>query len=154
MSTVRAIAVVIPSPCDHSLLLAARRPDDDEDLPGVWGLPATTVRPHETDADAASRLGETKLGSPVMLGPLIAEGSQPRPGNELSMRLYSASMTATAPILPIVAGQQGVTYYADWQWAPKSALEDGAERGSLCCALALNALDLNTHDNTQDARAR
>ncbi len=146
MSTVRAIAVVIPNPRDPSLLLAVRRPDDDEDLPGVWGLPATTVHPHETDADAASRLGETKLGSPA----LIAEGSQPRPGNELSMRLYSASMTATAPILPIVAGQQGVTYYADWRWAPKSALEDGAERGSLCCALALNTHNLNTHD----ARAR
>ena len=150
MSTVRAIAVVIPNPRDHSLLLAVRRPDDDEDLPGVWGLPATTVRPHETDADAASRLGETKLGSPVKLGALIGEGSQPRPGNKLSMRLYSASMPATAPTLPSGAGQQGVTYYADWRWAPKSALEDGAERGSLCCALALNALDLNTHD----ARAR
>ena len=145
MSTVRAIAVVIPNPGDHSLLLAVRRPDGDEDLPGVWGLPATTVRPLESDADAAIRLGETKLGSPVLLVALIAEGSQPQPGQELSMRLYSASMPATAPTLPLVAGHQGVTYYAEWQWAPKSALEDGAERGSLCCALALN---------THDARAR
>ena len=66
------------------------------------------------------------------------------------MRLYSASMPATAPTLPSSAGQQGVTYYADWRWAPKSALEDGAERGSLCCALALDTHNLNTHD----ARAR
>ena len=146
MSTVRAIAVVIPNPRDHSLLLTVRRPDDDEDLPGAWGLPATTVRPHESDADSATRLGETKLGSPLTLGALIAEGRQPRPGKELSMRLYSASMPATAPTLPTVAGQRGVTYYADWRWAPKSALEDGAERGSLCCALALNTHNLNTHD--------
>ena len=137
MSTVRAIAVVLPSPHDDSLLLVVQRPHDDEDLPGVWGLPATTVRPHESDADAAVRLGESKLGAPVSLGPLLAEGSQQRNDTELAMRLYAATMSSDEPALPSAPGEQGVTYYADWRWAPKSSLRDGAERGSLCCALAL-----------------
>ncbi len=137
MSTVRAIAVVLPSPHDDSLLLVVQRPHDDEELPGVWGLPATTVRPHESDADAATRLGTSKLGAPVTLGALLAEGNQQRPGGELSMRLYAATMQSDEPTLPSVAGEHGVTYYADWRWAPRPALRAGAERGSLCCALAL-----------------
>ena len=137
MSTVRAIAVVLPSPHDDSLLLVVQRPHDDEDLPGVWGLPATTVRPHESDADAATRLGTTKLGAPVTLGALLAEGSQQRRDTELSMHLHAATMPSEGPTLPSPPYEPGVTYYADWRWAPRSALRAGAERGSLCCALAL-----------------
>ena len=139
MSTVRAIAVVINSPLDANLLLTVRRPDDDEDLPGVWGLPATTIRPQESDADAATRLGETKLGTPLTLQHLLADGTRTRTDYKLYMRLCSATMTNPEPTLPSNAGQDGVTYYADWRWAPVSSLVDGAERGSLCCALALQS---------------
>ena len=104
MSTVRAIAVVIPNPRDHSLLLAVRRPDDDEDLPGVWGLPATTVRPHESDADAATRLGETKLGTSLTLQHLLADGTRTRTDYKLYMRLCSATMTNPEPTLPSNGG--------------------------------------------------
>ena len=48
-------------------------------------------------------------------------------------------MTNPEPTLPSNAGQDGVTYYAEWRWAPQSSLVDGAERGSLCCALALQS---------------
>ena len=137
MSTVRAIAVVLPSPHDDSLLLVVQRPHDDEDLPGVWGLPATTVRPHESDADAATRLGTSKLGAPVTLGVFLAEGTQQRHDAELSMRLYAATMPSEEPALTPSPHEHGVTYYADWRWAPRPALRAGAERGSLCCALAL-----------------
>ena len=137
MTKVRAIAVVLRNPQDPSLLLAVQRPDDDQDLPGVWGLPATTLRPGETYIAAAARLGEAKLGSPLALGPLLAEGSRQREAYELSMKLYDATLSAPEPVLPAKAVQPGVTCYRAWRWAPKSSLEDGAAQGSLCCALAL-----------------
>ena len=139
MSTVRAIAVVISAPYDVNLVLTVRRPDDDDDLPGVWGLPATTVRKGEADSDATLRLGETKLGSAVTLRNLLSDGTQNRPDNKLYMRLYSAVMDTPEPSLPSSAGEDGATYYADWRWAPMSSLVEGAERGSLCCALALRS---------------
>ena len=139
MSTVRAIAVVISAPHDVNLVLSVRRPDDDEDLPGVWGLPATTVRKGEADPDAALRMGETKLSSGLTLRNLLSDGTQNRPDNKLYMRLYSGIMTDPEPTLPSNAEPEGVTYYADWRWAPMSSLVEGAERGSLCCALALRS---------------
>ena len=139
MSMVRAIAVVIPDPRDGALLLAVRRPDDDDELPGIWGLPATTVRPNESDADAAARLGMAKLGSTLTLGAALGEGTQARSDHELSMTLYAAALNAPEPSLPVNAGGDGSTYYDGWRWAPVPALADGAERGSLCCSLALQA---------------
>ena len=139
MSTVRAIAVVISAPHDVNLVLSVLRPDDDKDLPGVWGLPATTVRKGEADPDAALRLGETKLGASLTLRNLLADGTQGRPDYRLYMRLYSASLANPEPALPSSAEQEGVTYYADWRWALMSSLVEGAERGSLCCALALRS---------------
>ncbi len=139
MSMVRAIAVVIPDPRDGALLLAVRRPDDDDELPGIWGLPATTVRPNETDADAAARLGMAKLGSALTLGAALGEGTQARADHELSMTLYAATLGAPEPSLPVNAGGDSSTYYDGWRWAPVSALAEGAERGSLCCSLALQA---------------
>lgn len=137
MRTVRAIAVFIPNPRDGALALVVRRPDDDDDLPGVWGLPATTLRPMESDA--ARRLGESKLGSPVTLGALLAEGAQARHDHELRMRLYAATMSSPELELPSLDAAAGFTLYTDWRWAPASALAEGAARGSLCCALALQA---------------
>lgn len=139
MSTVRAIAVAISDPRDGVLVLSVRRPDDDEELPGVWGLPATTVRKGESDPEAARRLGETKLGSALTLRNLLADGTQNRPEHKLSMRLYSGTMTNSEPALPSTGDAAGVTYYADWRWAPMSLLVEGADQGSLCCALALRS---------------
>ncbi len=139
MSTVRAIAVVISAPHDVNLVLSVRRPDDDPELPGAWGLPATTVRKGEADSDAALRLGETKLGGSLTLRNLLADGTQGRPDYKLYMRLYSATMANPEPTLPSNGEQEGVTYYPEWRWAAMSSLVEGAERGSLCCALALRS---------------
>src|SRR5438105_3870406 len=43
-------------------ILAIRRPDDDDELPGIWGLPAGTCVNEETVADVIMRIGREKLG--------------------------------------------------------------------------------------------
>ncbi len=138
MHTVRAIAVFIENPLDSSRLLTVRRPDDDEDLPGVWGLPATSLRDNESVEAAAHRLGTRKLGVNVTLGTMLAEDSQERATQHLSMSLYAATLDATSPELPESDDQiDGSTYYTDWQWGLLESLSQGAQMGSLCCQLAL-----------------
>jgi ADP-ribose pyrophosphatase YjhB (NUDIX family) len=105
-------------------ILSIRRPDDDDELPGVWGLPAGTCRDAETVHDVIRRIGRDKLR--VTLTPIqrLATGAQDRPSYRLEMELWEASM-------------DGTPAYPEWQWAATKLLEPGAASGSLCCALAL-----------------
>src|SRR5690242_18490320 len=79
---------VMPSPVKHSIavaifsgdkILSVRRPDHDDELPGVWGLPAGTLRAGESTNDLIQRIGRDKLG--VKLAPVrqIISGKQMRP---------------------------------------------------------------------------
>ena len=59
-----AVAYVIYRPGDmtRNSFLIVKRPDDDPDLPGVWGLPAVSVRDDESFELAIRRAGRQKLG--------------------------------------------------------------------------------------------
>ena len=105
-------------------ILAIRRPDDDDELPGIWGLPAGTTRATETVEDVIRRIGRDKLG--VKLTPVrkLASGAQDRPTYRLEMELWNVSM-------------EGTPAYPEWQWAPVDLLRPGMASGSLCCELAI-----------------
>jgi 8-oxo-dGTP diphosphatase len=111
-----------------SQVLAIRRPDDDE-LPGIWGLPAGTFRDSETLEDLIRRIGRDKLA--VSLTPLrkLAEGAQDRQRYRLEMELWEATMTGTPD-----DGSEEI----QWKWTALEGLRQGSERGSLCCRLALS----------------
>ena len=117
-----SVAVVIPK---GDSILAVRRPDDDDELPGVWGLPAGTCKSRETVEDVIVRIGREKLG--VDLKPVreLASGSQDRSGYLLCMELWEVSMTGTPS-------------HPNWRWVPVEFLRAGAAAGSFCCELALN----------------
>ena len=138
MCTTHAIAVVIPNPLDDSLILTVRRPYDDVDLPGIWGLPATVIKHGESPHTAAHRIATLKLGGKMTLGIMLAEGAQERTTQRLVMSLYAATIDSSLPKLPNpTMNVGGVTYYIGWKWAPIETLTVGAQRGSLCCQLAL-----------------
>src|SRR5215475_10832473 len=105
-------------------VLAIRRPEDDDELPGIWGLPAGTVRGAETVEDVILRIGRGKLG--VKLTPVrrLVTGTQDRPKYRLEMELWEARM-------------EGIPTYPEWQWGPMDALRPGMASGSLCCKLAI-----------------
>ena len=138
MPVQRAVALVVHCPDDAGLLLAVRRPDDDAELPGLWGLPAATLREGETDADAARRIGKTKLGVDVEPGTVAAHGTQQRPVYLLDMALLTARLRDpdAGPCLLTPSGL--ATAYVDWRWARPDILVEAAERGSLCCQLLLS----------------
>jgi len=116
----RSVAVLIRK---GDLILSVRRADNDDELPGVWGLPAGSFRESESLADLIARIGQQKLG--VVLTPIrkIAEGTQDRPGYQLQMELWEVAM-------------RGGPQHPAFQWAAIEVLEAGMNQGSLCCELA------------------
>ncbi|HET8820594.1 MAG TPA: NUDIX domain-containing protein [Thermoleophilaceae bacterium] len=112
-------------------LLLVRRPDDDDDLPGAWGLPAATLADGESEEDAVRRAGRDKLG--VEVRPLRAVGV------EGFMTGWEAELVSGEPAVP----QPGPhTQYAELRWGEPSELVPAARRGSLCSRVLLRARGL------------
>jgi ADP-ribose pyrophosphatase YjhB (NUDIX family) len=120
----RSVAVLIR---DADSVLATRRSDDDDELPGIWGLPAGSYRESETLEDLVRRIGNDKLG--VLLIPVrrLAVGRQTRDRYVLEMELWEAEMA-------------GEPRHPSWKWAATEVFRPGSAQGSLCCRLALEVL--------------
>jgi ADP-ribose pyrophosphatase YjhB (NUDIX family) len=119
-----SVAVVIRN---GKHVLAIRRPDTDDELPGIWGLPAGSFRSSETTQDLIRRIGQEKLGVELKAMRKLAHGTDDRKNYRLRMDLWEVAMT-------------GNPTRSEWQWADLEKLRAGSEQGSLCCRLALNAL--------------
>jgi 8-oxo-dGTP diphosphatase len=117
----RSVAVLIRK---GDLILAVRRADNEDELPGVWGLPAGSFIGSETLEQLISRIGRQKLG--VALTPIrkLECGTQDRPSYQLQMELWEALM-------------EGTPDHPAYQWAAADLFKPGSDRGSLCCELAM-----------------
>ncbi len=129
MSPKRSISLVIDGP-DGVLLV--RRPEDDESLPGAWGLPAASLAGGESEQDAVRRAGREKLGIEVRpLEPI---------GVELTMTGWRVEVVAGRPTVP----QQGPnTQYTELRWGEPAELVPAARQGSLCSRVLLRARGLD-----------
>ena len=132
---------------DDGLVLAVQRPDEPgEELPGVWGLPATTLREGEAHAEAVRRIGRDKLGAELMAGRVIGAGEQRRPsgngrkGYTLRMTVYEASL-AGEPRLPARTPDNDATLYDALDWLPEASFREAADAGSVCCRVFLGTRD-------------
>ena|SRR5438067_9246289 len=121
--TKHSVAVLI---AQGDQILAIRRSDNDDELPGIWGLPAGTCREGETVEEVIARIGYDKLH--VRLTPIrkLLSGKQDRPAYRLEMELWEASM-------------EGTPDYPEWTWTSPDLLGPGAAAGSLCCELAIKS---------------
>jgi 8-oxo-dGTP diphosphatase len=113
-------------------VLLVRRPDGDESLPGVWGLPAASLTEGESEQDAVRRAGREKLGVEVRpLDPL---------GSELTMTDWLVEVVEGDPSVP----QDGPnTQYTELRWGDVTELVPAARRGSLCSRVLLRARGLS-----------
>jgi ADP-ribose pyrophosphatase YjhB (NUDIX family) len=118
-----SVAVVIFS---GDKVLSVRRADDDDELPGVWGLPAGTLRAGETTEEIIKRIGRDKLGVELRPVKQINAGNQMRKQYLLEMELWKAAIEGDAKPL-----------HPQWKWAEIESFREGAAAGSLCCELAL-----------------
>jgi ADP-ribose pyrophosphatase YjhB (NUDIX family) len=126
----RSVSLVIEGPAG---VLLVRRPDGDESLPGVWGLPAASLAPGESEREAVLRAGRDKLGLEVE--PLHPVGSEE--SNSAAMRDWAVRIAAGEPSVPQPAGG---TQYVDWRWGDASELAPAARAGSLCARALLRSL--------------
>lgn len=114
-------------------VLIVRRPEDDTDLPGAWGLPAASLRAGE-DAEAAGlRAAEGKLGVHVRITGELNRGRIERRAYVLEMVLLAAELESGTPMVPQPG--EDVTQYTDWRWGGSEDLIPAAEKGSLCSRL-------------------
>jgi 8-oxo-dGTP diphosphatase len=133
----RSISLAIRDPLRPGAVLIVQRPDDDDDLPGVWGLPAASLQPDEDWQDAALRAGRDKLGVELRIERLLEEGSLERASYTLEMRLFQATIASGTPRAPCAVA--GVTQYQAWCWGTPAELRPAAGRGSLCSRLYLRS---------------
>ena len=133
----RAIALVIAKEASGipARWLVVERPPDDEDLPGVWGLPAGSFGEDETVDQLIGRIGRDKLGVELEAGARLNEGVAERPWGRLEMTLWSARIRSGTPEVPQPVDD--ITQYVDTRWAYPIDLVPGAREGSLCCRLAV-----------------
>jgi ADP-ribose pyrophosphatase YjhB (NUDIX family) len=136
-----SVAIVIRNPEQENSVLTVLRPESDEDLPNVWGLPAATLRPGEGWDDAIKRIGLEKLGVQLRVGDELQRGAIERRNYRLQMRLYEAFIEKGHPFVP--QPDQAFTQYSKWKWGMSDDLQPAAQRGSLCCKLYLRAAGLN-----------
>lgn len=125
----RSISLVIEGPDG---LLLVRRPDGDESLPGIWGLPAASLGEGESEEDAVRRAGREKLGVEVVaVRPVGSEGA---------MTDWEAQVAEGSPRVP----QDGPnTQYSELRWGRLRELEPAARLGSLCSRALLRARGLD-----------
>ncbi len=120
---------------DRSQFLVVLRPDNDRELPHVWGLPAGMVREGESPEDAVRRALKEKLGVEGRAVMLIAEGQTERDDYILEQKLFEAVITNGIPAVPQKA--PGVTQYMRLMWGTAKDLKEAESKGSLCCRLYL-----------------
>jgi 8-oxo-dGTP diphosphatase len=135
--TEKAIAFVVYDR-DRKKVLAVKRPEEDE-LAGVWGLPATSLKDGEAWEDAVIRAGKEKLGVRLEVKGMLNEGRLERQDYILYMKLYEARIAKGKPEVPQpFAGTQ----YVAWKWAKPEELEYAASKGSLCSRLFLGKIGM------------
>ena len=109
-----------------------RRPEVDESLPGVWGLPAASLAEGESEEDAVRRAGREKLGVEVLpLQPI---------GEDDGMTDWETRIVEGSPSVP----QHGPnTQYTELRWGDPRELVPAARLGSLCSRVLLRARGLD-----------
>jgi 8-oxo-dGTP pyrophosphatase MutT (NUDIX family) len=128
----RSISLVIEGPKG---LLLVRRPEDDEDLPGLWGLPAASLEEGESEQDAVRRAGRAKLGVEVRPVRILGEAA----GQGARMRDWEAEIVSGRPAVP---QHETGTQYDKLRWGDAAELVPAARAGSLCCRALLESREL------------
>jgi ADP-ribose pyrophosphatase YjhB (NUDIX family) len=125
--------VILRGPLTSPEVLVVRRSANDRYFPGLWGLPAGTLRKREGYEEAIRRTAKHRLGVEVEVLGERAAGTSDRGTHVVEMRLFEARIVAGSPQLRKAdpAGHG----YTDIRWAAPDALQPAREQGSLCCRL-------------------
>lgn len=140
------VAVVLKNKDNPDEFLAVKRPADDPDLRGHWGLPAATLRPGELPEDAARRVCKEKLGCEAKPGRFLGIMFQKR--NSYDIFLMDIEMTLIGDRQPDVhAANTENTAYVEQKWSSDPMdLMPSAKGGSCCSSIFLTDRGLLDRD--------
>ena len=133
-----SVAAVVRSATRPGSFLAVQRPEDDDLLPGVWGLPAVTLRSEELPEAAVARLGREKLGASLAATRFVGIRAADRAHYLLILMDLEAEVLAGEPNVQ-AACTTGTAYVAQRWTTDLSLLADAARRGSVCSRILLEA---------------
>lgn len=143
-----SVAAVVRRAGDASYL-AVRRPLDDDRLPGLWGLPAVTLRPGELPESGIRRVGEEKLDARIEPVRFIGIRSAARGTYQLILMDIEADLVEREP--DVRAATSDATRYIDQLWSSNlSLLSEAAVRGSLCCQILLESAGIELSSISDD----
>ena len=136
-----AVSLVITD--DNNNFLAVKRPDDpNDDLAGIWGFPAVTIKENESHQEAAARVGHQKLGVNIELGEKIGDSTHDRGTYTLHLTDYRASIISGTPKAP--QSDTTVTQYDECRFSnDPMILIPAAQKGSQCTQLFLESLGID-----------
>lgn len=117
--------------------LSVRRPQDDEHLPGLWGLPAVTLTAGELPEAGLRRIGREKLGVEITPIAFVGIDTAERGDHRLILMDLEALLVEGLPDVDAATGR-GTRYVAQRWTSDVETLREAAERGSLCCRILLN----------------
>jgi 8-oxo-dGTP diphosphatase len=117
--------------------LAVKRPEDDPDLRGAWGLPAATMTEGELPEAAALRICHEKLACTAQPKRFLGLMFQKR--NSYDIFLMDIEMVLDEAIQPDVSKAQSErTVYVDQKWSNDPLdLMPSAKHGSCCSSIFL-----------------
>jgi len=137
-----AVFYAIINEKDKDKIIAIKRPEDDEDLPNIWGLPAGSVRGGESFEQACLRQAKNKLGIDIKILKFIGRGNIDRGdyilhGEEYLVKFISGDINLN---------QKDVegTKYVDWKWALPEDFREASSKGSLCSSIYLDSLGIGS----------
>ncbi|HLC91555.1 MAG TPA: NUDIX hydrolase [Candidatus Saccharimonadales bacterium] len=137
----QAVSLVIRD--DQGRFLVVKRPNSAHDeLAGVWGFPAATLREGELELEGCQRIARTKLGIKVEIGRRIGNGRDERKAYHLSLTDYEAKISEGTPNVP--QSDTSVTQYDECKFTDNPALlYPAAQKGSLCTQVFLKSIGKN-----------
>lgn len=141
------VAVILKNKTNSDQFLVVKRPDDDPDLAGHWGLPAATMKPGELPEQAAKRICKEKLSCEAKALRFVGLMFQKR--NSYDIFLMDIEMELTDGQEPNVhTATTENTAYTDQKWT--TDLEDlraSANGGSCCSSIFLTDRGLLDKDD-------
>ena len=131
------VAVVLTDKSKPGEFLVVKRPDDDPDLRGAWGLPAVTMVSDELPEQAALRVCHEKLRCEATPKRFLGLMYQKR--NSYDIFLMDIEMELTGDTQPdILQAHTEHTAYVDQKWTNDPMdLMPSARHGSCCSSIFL-----------------
>lgn len=127
------VAVILKKSASSDEFLAVKRPDDDPDLSGHWGLPAASMKDGELPEQAAVRVCKEKLDCKAV--PIRFVGLMYQKRNSYDIFLMDIEMSlGDNQTADVHSANTENTKYIDQMWTGDPMDLMASAKGGSCCS--------------------